>query len=98
MYAMSAARVFHIRYISHHPVVSQFTLFARLKGNKPDFHEAADVHTARTLYDYFYNRMRETYRPERVKNGAFQAMMDVDLKNDGPVGVSVCLSCLYVSF
>lgn len=69
--------------------VSQFTLYAQLKKNKnPDFHEAADVETARKLYDYFFQRLREAYKPERVQNGIFQAMMDVELKNDGPVGVN----------
>lgn len=73
-------------------LVSQFTLFGHLKkGNKPDFHEAADAVTARRVYDYFYQRLRESYKPERVKNGVFQAMMDVELKNDGPV--CVLLSC-----
>ncbi|KAL4872352.1 hypothetical protein BDV12DRAFT_162044 [Aspergillus spectabilis] len=68
--------------------VSQFTLFAQLKkGKQPDFHEAASADTARKLYDYFYKRLGETYKPERVKNGVFQAMMDVELINDGPVGV-----------
>lgn len=31
--------------------------------------------------------MRSLYREERVKDGVFQAMMDVGLVNDGPVGV-----------
>ncbi|PGG97329.1 D-tyrosyl-tRNA(Tyr) deacylase [Polytolypa hystricis UAMH7299] len=68
--------------------VSQFTLLAKVKkGNKPDFHGAADPETARELYDYFYSKVRELYVPERVKNGVFQAMMEVGLVNDGPVGV-----------
>lgn len=57
------------------------------KGNKPDFHDAADAQTARRVYDHFYNKLRDSYIAERVKNGVFQAMMDVELKNDGPVGV-----------
>ncbi|CBF77207.1 hypothetical protein AN4584.2 [Aspergillus nidulans FGSC A4] len=68
--------------------VSQFTLFGELKkGKQPDFHQAASADTARRLYDYFYQRLGENYKPERVKNGVFQAMMDVELINDGPVGV-----------
>ncbi|OQD81902.1 hypothetical protein PENANT_c024G06316 [Penicillium antarcticum] len=68
--------------------VSQFTLYAKMKkGNKPDFHDAAKPETARRVYDYFYDKMRESYIPDRVKNGVFQAMMEVELKNDGPVGV-----------
>lgn len=57
------------------------------KGNKPDFHDAAKPDVARKIYDHFYNKMSSSYVPERVKNGVFQAMMEVELKNDGPVGV-----------
>ncbi|KAJ5555233.1 D-tyrosyl-tRNA(Tyr) deacylase [Penicillium sp. DV-2018c] len=71
--------------------VSQFTLYAKMKkGNKPDFHDAASPDTARKIYDFFYKKMGEGYSPDRVKNGVFQAMMDVELKNDGPVGVDYC--------
>ncbi|KAJ5455287.1 D-tyrosyl-tRNA(Tyr) deacylase [Penicillium sp. IBT 31633x] len=71
--------------------VSQFTLYAKMKkGNKPDFHDAASPDTARKIYDFFYSKMGEGYNPDRVKNGVFQAMMDVELKNDGPVGVDYC--------
>ncbi|KAJ5909842.1 D-aminoacyl-tRNA deacylase [Penicillium tannophilum] len=68
--------------------VSQFTLYGKMKkGNKPDFHDAAKPEIARKVYDHFYNKMSSSYKPERVKNGVFQAMMEVELKNDGPVGV-----------
>ncbi|KAJ5801110.1 uncharacterized protein N7518_003178 [Penicillium psychrosexuale] len=71
--------------------VSQFTLYAKMKkGNKPDFHDAAGPEAARRIYDFFYDKMREGYTPDRVKNGVFQAMMEVELKNDGPVGVNYC--------
>lgn len=67
--------------------VSQFTLYTQLKqGNESDFEEAADIETARRLYDYFYRGLREAYNPERVKNGNFPAMMDGEWMNDGPVG------------
>lgn len=55
------------------------------KGNKPDFHGAADVEMARDLYEYFVNKVQDLYGAERVKNGVFQAMMEVGLVNDGPV-------------
>ncbi|QQK48066.1 D-tyrosyl-tRNA(Tyr) deacylase [Penicillium digitatum] len=70
--------------------VSQFTLYAKMKkGNKPDFHDAAGPEPARKIYDFFYDKMREEYVPDRVKNGVFQAMMEVELKNDGPVTIEI---------
>lgn len=71
--------------------VSQFTLLAATKkGNKPDFHNSAPAIQARELYDHFFAKVQSTYREDRVKNGIFQAMMDVGLVNDGPVGVDYC--------
>jgi len=32
-------------------------------------------------------QVRSLYREDRVKDGVFQAMMDVGIVNDGPVGV-----------
>lgn len=66
--------------------VSQFTLLASTKkGNKPDFHGAAKAEHAKELYDYFYASVQNLYTETRVKNGVFQAMMEVGLVNDGPV-------------
>lgn len=57
------------------------------KGNKPDFHKSASASQAKELYDTFFKKVQSTYNPERVKDGLFQAMMEVTLVNDGPVGV-----------
>ncbi|KAI1173126.1 D-Tyr tRNAtyr deacylase-like domain-containing protein [Nemania sp. FL0916] len=66
--------------------VSQFTLLASLKkGNKPDFHGAAGGEEAKTLYEYFFEKVQQGYAPDKVQNGVFQAMMEVALVNDGPV-------------
>lgn len=70
------------------PSVSQFTLYASTKkGNKPDFHGAAGAEKGKELYDYFFSKVQELHGSGKVKNGVFQAMMDVSLVNDGPVGV-----------
>ena len=42
------------------------------------------------MYDKFFATLQSQYKPERVKDGVFQAMMDVGLINDGPVGVDYC--------
>lgn len=66
--------------------VSQFTLLASTKkGSKPDFHGALGGDEAKRLYQYFFDKMQEGYGVEKVKNGVFQAMMEVALVNDGPV-------------
>ncbi|KAL8729186.1 MAG: hypothetical protein Q9166_004925 [cf. Caloplaca sp. 2 TL-2023] len=57
------------------------------KGSKPDFHGAAGGHQARELYDHFVMKVQELYEKDKVKNGVFQAMMQVNLQNDGPVSV-----------
>lgn len=66
--------------------VSQFTLLASTrKGNKPDFHAAAKPEIAKEMYDCFVRKIKGFYSPEKVKDGVFQAMMEVALVNDGPV-------------
>lgn len=66
-------------------VVSQFTLYGVLKGNKPDFHVAMPPQQAKPFYDAFVARLGAAYRPEKVKDGIFGAMMKVNIVNDGPV-------------
>lgn len=67
-------------------VVSQFTLYADCrKGRRPSFTAAADPDTAKTLYEAFLARARDL--GVRVASGVFQAMMEVELVNDGPVTV-----------
>jgi D-aminoacyl-tRNA deacylase len=69
--------------------VSQFTLFASTKkGNKPDFHKSAGGEKGKALYSAFFHKVQELYGQDKVKDGVFQAHMDVALVNDGPVGVS----------
>lgn len=70
-------------------VISQFTLYSVLKGNKPDFHNAMNPEQARELYEMFLSEMRAKYVPERIQNGAFGEYMNVSLVNDGPVTIEV---------
>lgn len=69
--------------------MSQFTLLASTKKAKPDFHGAASSEKAKELYDHFFKRVQELYDSEKVKNGVFQAMMQVELVNDGPVTLEI---------
>ncbi len=66
-------------------VVSQFTLAADLRGNRPGFSYAAAPDTGRALYDYFATRIEA--EGIAVAKGVFGADMDVSLNNDGPVTI-----------
>jgi D-tyrosyl-tRNA(Tyr) deacylase len=67
--------------------VSQFTLNAVLKGNKPDFHYAMHPSKAQEIYNKFIADMKKNYKPEMIKDGEFGAHMHVSLCNDGPVTI-----------
>ena len=65
-------------------VVSQFTLCGDCrKGRRPSFIHAARPEKADPLYQAFMDEISRLGVP--VKAGIFQAMMDVELINDGPV-------------
>ena len=67
-------------------VVSQFTLYGDVRrGKRPSFDAAAAPERARDLYQYFVERVRATGL--QCETGRFQAMMQVELVNDGPVTI-----------
>jgi D-tyrosyl-tRNA(Tyr) deacylase len=69
-------------------VVSQFTLYGDMrKGRRPSFDEAAAPETARGIYEAFVRELRST--GVTVATGEFQAMMQVELVNDGPVTILI---------
>ena len=66
--------------------VSQFTLYGDVrKGKRPSFDEAAPSELARELYEYFVSKIRESGLI--CETGRFQATMQVELVNDGPVTI-----------
>lgn len=67
-------------------VVSQFTLCGDVrKGRRPSFDAAAPPELARGLYEEVARQLRDAGLP--VATGEFQARMEVELVNDGPVTV-----------
>lgn len=69
-------------------VVSQFTLHGDCrKGRRPSFDRAAPAAQAQALYEKFLHVLR--HRGLQVETGVFQAMMEVELVNAGPVTLLV---------
>ena len=69
-------------------VVSQFTLYGDMrKGRRPSFDEAAPPAFARDAYEQLVRELRTTGLT--VETGEFQAMMRVELINDGPVTILI---------
>ena len=67
-------------------VVSQFTLYGDTRrGRRPSFIKAAPPADADRLYGYFVRQAGESVK--NTATGKFQAMMDVELVNDGPVTI-----------
>ncbi|HWT89093.1 MAG TPA: D-aminoacyl-tRNA deacylase [Candidatus Angelobacter sp.] len=67
-------------------VVSQFTLYGDARGQRrPSFISAAPPELAKRLYDEFCEALRRL--GIIVATGVFQAMMSVELINEGPVTI-----------
>lgn len=69
--------------------VSQFTIYHRLKGNKPDFHLAMQGPDAQKLYNSFLQKLEVGYLTGKIKDGKFGAIMQVHIVNDGPVTLEI---------
>ena len=69
-------------------VVSQFTLYGDVRrGRRPSFDAAAPPEIARPWYEELVRDLRAV--PLLVATGEFQAMMHVELVNDGPVTILI---------
>ena len=67
-------------------VISQFTLYADCrKGRRPSFTDASPSEEAQKLYEYFVAEAKN--RGLKVATGIFQALMEVELVNFGPVTI-----------
>ena len=71
-------------------VISQFTLLGDVRrGRRPSFSKAMVPEEAELSYERFVTALRERVEPAggEVATGEFQALMDVELVNEGPVTI-----------
>ncbi len=67
-------------------IVSQFTLYGDCrKGRRPSFDQAETVENSLIIYNNFLKYFKKNYSNIPIKEGVFQAHMEVELINDGPV-------------
>ena len=70
--------------------VSQFTLYGKLtKKHQPDYKHSMKSVKAKEMYETFLGMLKEAYEHDKIFDGVFGAMMDVELVNDGPVTIIV---------
>jgi D-aminoacyl-tRNA deacylase len=68
-------------------LISQFTLLADArKGRRPSYSNAESPQKASSIFEDLVLKVRGLY-PGRIETGKFQAMMDVDIINHGPVTI-----------
>lgn len=71
-------------------VISQFTLHADTrKGNRPSFIMAASAEDAKRLYEFYIDSLKRILGSDKIAAGVFQAKMQVQIFNDGPVTIEL---------
>jgi len=69
-------------------IVSQFTLFAKIKkGNRPSWNQAASSKKGQLLYNKFIKEFNLMYHENKIQTGSFGDDMRIRLINNGPVTI-----------
>ncbi|XP_046685531.1 D-aminoacyl-tRNA deacylase-like isoform X1 [Homalodisca vitripennis] len=66
---------------------SQISLYNKLKGNKVSFRNAMDPKYSNDLFKQMLQRLREIYKPSKIKEGKFGGHKEMTLVNNGPFTV-----------
>ena len=69
-------------------LVSQFTLYNTLKGNKPAFNFSLEGNKAKELFDKIVKRAKEKYDEKKIQTGKFGEYMFIETECDGPVTIN----------
>ncbi|ROL61322.1 D-tyrosyl-tRNA(Tyr) deacylase [Bacteroidetes/Chlorobi group bacterium ChocPot_Mid] len=70
-------------------IISNFTVYGDVhKGFRPNFMKSASADISKPMYLQLVNYLKDIF-PNKVADGIFGAMMDIELVNDGPVTVII---------
>lgn len=70
-------------------VISNFTVYGDVhKGFRPNFMKSASADISEPLYYQMISYMKSIF-PNKVADGIFGAMMEIELVNDGPVTIII---------
>lgn len=70
-------------------IISNFTLYGFLDGNKPNFKNSQSYEEAEKFYNMLINKTRENYDAEKVKGGYFGEFMAVESECEGPLNLDL---------
>ncbi len=69
-------------------IVPNFTLYAdSRKGNRPNFSFSCEANKAEKMFEKLVMQFKELYMDSKIKTGVFQANMNVELINSGPITI-----------
>ncbi len=69
-------------------IVPNFTIYGDAKkGNRPSFINACEVSKAGEVFDRLLQKFKNSYDENNIKSGVFQADMEVNIVNDGPITI-----------
>jgi len=68
-------------------IISNFTLYCNIKGNKLNFSHSMDGTNAGILFSKLVEKLKAKYKEELIKTGEFGEYMLIDSLSDGPVNI-----------
>ena len=87
---VSQFTLYHILKVSLRALQTTSLLFIfYFQGNKPDFHLAMAGDDAKNMYHDLVSEVKKNYVDDKIKNGLFGALMEVNIANDGPVTIEI---------
>ncbi|KCZ79777.1 D-tyrosyl-tRNA(Tyr) deacylase [Anncaliia algerae PRA339] len=70
-------------------ILSQFTLYGKIKGTKPSFHESEEYEIAKNKFYELINIFKNIYSKEKVFSGVFGEYLEINTCLTGPCTINL---------